>query len=189
MTAGSGIIHQEMPKKSKEIWGIQLWVNLPSYHKMMNPRYRGITAEHIPEIKTKQGVKIKVISGELNGTRGPIEDLVVEIEYLDITINPCLVLEHNVKRGFKSFAYIIEGNGYLDQQKERLISLENLVVFEDGDRVKITAGEKGLRFLLISGEPIGEPVAWYGPIVMNTQEELERAFEEYQNGTFIKTSK
>jgi len=186
MTAGSGIIHQEMPKETHGLWGFQLWVNLPSSHKMMDPRYRGITKEQIPLVQINQGVTIKVISGELDEIKGPVEDLVVDVEYLDITMEPKTVLEHPVKKGYKSFAYVIGGSGYFDHEKESLIGLEHLVIFADGDEVKIEAGVKGLRYLLISGEPIGEPVAWYGPIVMNTQEELERAFKEYREGTFIK---
>lgn len=186
MTAGSGIIHQEMPKGTQGIWGFQLWVNLPSSHKMMDPRYRGIVKDQIAEVHREHGVTISVISGEVDGIKGPVEDLVVAIAYLDITMEPDRVLEYPVKRGYKSFAYVIEGDGYFDPENETLIGVENVVIFEDGDRVSIKAGVSGLRYLLLSGEPIGEPVAWYGPIVMNTQEELANAFNEFREGTFIK---
>lgn len=185
MTAGSGIIHEEMPQQSELLWGFQLWVNLPSSYKMMNPRYREVKKEQIPEILIGD-VKIKIICGEVQGIKGSVHDIVAEPEYLDITIPPHKNFEHQVKRGNKVFIYVIEGSGYFDPESEREIGAENVVIFEDGDKVEIKAGDKTLRFLLISGKPIGEPVAWYGPIVMNTEEELQIAFDEYRNGTFIK---
>jgi redox-sensitive bicupin YhaK (pirin superfamily) len=186
MTAGSGIIHQEMPKGSQGIWGFQLWVNLPATQKMMEPRYRGIIADQIPEVHPEHGVTIKVISGEVDSIRGPVEDLVVAIEYLDISMEPHSVFEHPIKRDNKAFAYVIEGNGFFEPEQENPIEIEKVVILEDGDSVTVEAGEHGLRYLLISGEPIGEPVAWYGPIVMNSKEELELAFKEFREGTFIK---
>jgi redox-sensitive bicupin YhaK (pirin superfamily) len=166
--------------------GFQLWVNLPSSHKMMEPRYREVTNEQIQEVSIDKGVTIRVISGEVNKKRGPVKDIVVDIEYLDVTMGSGTEFEHSIKKGYRAFAYVIEGSGYFDSEKRRSIGKEHLVIFKDRENVKITADDKNLRFLLISGRPIGEPVAWYGPIVMNTQEELEIAFEEYQNGTFIK---
>jgi redox-sensitive bicupin YhaK (pirin superfamily) len=187
MTAGSGIVHQEMPEgDSGLIWGLQLWVNLPAGHKMMKPRYRDVRAEDIPEDKSENGVKVKVISGRFNGLVGPVKDIICDPEYLDVFIPAGKKFEHNVKGGHTVFAYILEGEGYFDQKKEKNIPKENLVLFSDGERVVVEAAEKPIRFLLISGEPLREPVAWYGPIVMNTEEELKLAFEEYQNGTFIK---
>ncbi len=187
MTAGSGIIHQEMPKGyNGHMGGVQLWVNLPSSHKMMEPRYREVKNEQILEVSIDKGIKVRVISGEVNKKRGPVKDIVVDIEYLDVTMEPGTEFEHDITKGYRAFAYVIEGSGYFDSEKRRSIGKEHLVIFKDGGNVKITADDKNLRFLLISGKPIGEPVAWYGPIVMNTQEELEIAFEEYQNGTFIK---
>ena len=187
MTAGSGIIHQEMPKGDNgHMWGFQLWVNLPSAHKMMEPRYREVKKEQIPEVAMDKNVKIRVISGEFENTKGPVRDIVVDPEYLDITIAKDSEFEHNIRRGYKAFAYVIEGSGYFDTDKEKSIGIEHLVIFKDGDKVKITTGDKSLRLLLVSGKPIGEPVAWAGPIVMNTQEELDIAFEEYRTGTFIK---
>ncbi len=189
MTAGNGIIHQEMPKKGKKslLWGFQLWANLPASHKMMDPRYRDVKKDEIPEISVNDDtVKIRIISGEVNGVKGPVQDIITEPEYLDITINPHSEFIHSVKRGHNVIAYIIEGKGYFDQDREKSAGVENLVIFKDGDEVNISTDDEKVRFLLISGKPIGEPVAWRGPIVMNTEEELRIAFEEYQNGTFIK---
>jgi redox-sensitive bicupin YhaK (pirin superfamily) len=205
MTAGSGIIHQEMPKGQKDglMWGFQLWANLPATHKMMDPRYREVKSSQIPEVALAKGVKAKIISGQVNGTKGPVRDIVTDPEYLDITIPSKSTFQYPVKRGHTAFAYVIDGQGYFDEgrdsyafeaeganyfdfKRECLIAPENLVIYGDGDDVIISTEDKGVRFLFVSGKPIKEPVAWYGPIVMNTQEELRIAFEEYQKGTFIK---
>ena len=205
MTAGSGIIHQEMPKGQKDglMWGFQLWANLPASHKMMDPRYREVKSSQIPEVALAKGVKAKIISGQVNGTKGPVRDIVTDPEYLDITIPSKSTFQYPVKRGHTAFAYVIDGQGYFDEgrdsyafeaeganyfdfKRECLIAPENLVIYGDGDDVIISTEDKGVRFLFVSGKPIKEPVAWYGPIVMNTQEELRIAFEEYQKGTFIK---
>ncbi|MFW9998142.1 MAG: pirin family protein [Candidatus Odinarchaeota archaeon] len=186
MTAGSGIIHQEMPQRQDDfLWGFQLWANLPASHKMMDPRYREVKKEQIPEITLDGGITIKIICGEVNGTRGPVQDVITDPGYLDVTVPSGSEFKHSVKKGHTVFAYVIEGKGYFDQERE-LISPENLVVYDDGNRVKITAVDGSTRFLLISGKPIAEPVAWHGPVVMNTREELRIAFDEYNNGTFIK---
>ncbi len=187
MTAGSGIIHQEMPKGSNgRMGGFQLWVNLPSTYKMMEPRYREVKNEQIPEVLIDKGVMVRVISGEVKKIRGPVRDIVVDIEYLDVTMEPKKEFEHTIKKGYRAFAYIIKGSGYFDTGKKRKTGNEHLVIFEDGDDVNIASNDSVLRFLLISGDPVGEPVAWRGPIVMNTQEELQVAFDEYRNGIFIK---
>jgi hypothetical protein len=205
MTAGSGIIHQEMPKGRDDglMWGFQLWANLPRAQKMMNPRYRGIAAGEIPEAALKNGVKARVICGALNGVQGPVRDVVIDPEYLDVTVPAETVFSHSVKPGHTVFAYVTEGEGYFDLERDAysheaigqnyfdlnrqcVCTAETLILYEDGEEVAITAGKSPLRFLLISGKPIGEPVAWYGPIVMNTQDELRIAFDEYRNGTFIK---
>ena len=188
MTAGSGIVHQEMPKGNQGLmWGLQLWVNLPASHKMMKPRYRDVRAEDIPEHRSEKGIKVKVISGQYKGLAGPVKDIICDPEYLDVSVPAGEKFEHSVKRGHTVFAYVLDGEGIFHPENKKSISRENLVLFSDGEEVVIEASEKPLRFLLISGKPIGEPVAWYGPIVMNTEEELRLAFEEYQNGTFIKT--
>jgi redox-sensitive bicupin YhaK (pirin superfamily) len=188
MTAGSGIIHQEMPKNQGDglLWGLQLWANLPAAYKMMEPRYRDVTLQQIPEVELDDGAKIKVISGQVNGVQGPVQDIVIDPGYLDVTLPPGTKFTHHAPEAYTVFAYVIAGQGYFDLQRERLVGAENLVIFEDGDQLAISTEDKGTRFLLVSGKPIGEPVAWYGPIVMNTQEELRVAFEEYQRGTFLK---
>jgi redox-sensitive bicupin YhaK (pirin superfamily) len=190
MTAGNGIIHQELPKHDENkplLWGFQLWANLPSSHKMMDPRYRDVKKDQIPEIELNEGkIKIKIICGEVQGNKGPVQDIITEPEYLDISIMPNSEFRHPIKKGHNAFAYVIEGKGYFDNQKEQLISIENLVIYRDGDEILINTADDSVRLLLISGKPIREPVAWRGPIVMNTEKELNIAFDEYRNGTFIK---
>ncbi len=206
MTAGSGIIHQEMPKGTKDglMWGFQLWANLPKSQKMMDPRYRDVKSTRIPEVTVDSGAKVKIICGKVNGVSGLVRDIVIDPEYLDVSMPPGTTFVHPVKSGHTLFAYVIEGKGYFDQgrnsyahevigsnyfdfKRECLIGAESLVFYNrDGDQVAVTTEETRVRFLLVSGKPIGEPVAWYGPIVMNTQEELRLAFEEYEKGTFIK---
>jgi quercetin 2,3-dioxygenase len=207
MTAGSGIIHQEMPKGDPDgkMYGFQLWANLPKTHKMMEPRYRDVKSANIPEVTLENGVRARVVSGEVNGVRGPVQDVVIDPQYLDVTIPAGVELTYPTRPGFTVFAYIYAGGGYFCDQKDpsgfkhegsnyfdfkrdALLGNATLVVFEDGENIKVKAEKEGIRFLLISGKPLNEPVAWYGPIVMNTQEELETAFDEYQNGTFIKTT-
>jgi redox-sensitive bicupin YhaK (pirin superfamily) len=187
MTAGSGIIHQEMPNRSNGMMmGFQLWANLPSSSKMMHPRYQDIKASEIPEVVTESGARVRIICGKLDGTCGPVSEIVTDPEYMDIIVPPGKEFIHSVKKGHTVFAFVFEGNGYFDENKEKLIKSEYLVLFEDGDQIIATAGEEHLRFLLVSGMPIGEPIAWYGPIVMNNREELDLAFREYREGTFIK---
>lgn len=188
MTAGSGLIHQEMPKMAEDklLQGFQLWVNLPATSKMMKPRYQEVKASEIPEVELEGGVKVKVVAGELAGVKGPVRDIVLEPEYLDVSIPPNGKFEHLVPEGHKLFAYTFRGSGFFEPDTDRLVEKERLVLYDDGGPAHISAGDEGLRFLLISGKPLGEPVAWGGPIVMNTQEELALAFEEYRAGTFIK---
>ena len=206
MTAGSGIIHQEMPRGDETglLWGFQLWANLPASHKMMAPRYRGIVAAEIPEVALAGGVRVKVICGEVGGVRGPVRDVVVDPEYLDVTVPAGTSFSHAIKKGYTVLAYVIEGEGYFDQERNAFAhevvgsnyfdikrncacGAEDLILYGDGAQVMVTAQASPVRFLLVSGKPIGEPVAWYGPVVMNTQEELQVAFQEYENGTFIKS--
>ena len=187
MTAGSGIIHQEMPKGDKAgyMGGFQLWANLPASHKMMHPRYRDVTSSQIPEVSPAPGVKIKIICGEVGGIKGPVQDIVTEPEYMDVTLSADAEFTHPAKPGHTVLAYIIDGRGYLDEEGD-LLSSGELAWYGSGGKITVSATDQSVRFLLISGRPIGEPVAWYGPIVMNTQEELQLAFEEYDSGTFIK---
>ncbi len=208
MTAGSGIMHQEMPKgnKSGQMHGFQLWANLPGDLKMTNPRYQDVNCSEIPEIIDDDGTRVKVIIGSFWGKSGPVDGIAADPQYLDIYVPP------NVKKTFpvdtyrKAFAYIFEGTGMFDYaspprgvltEKELagaelnirdLSGNRTLVNFDAGDSVTVQAGENGVRFLLISGKPIQEPVAWHGPIVMNTRAELKQAVQDLQNGTFIKAA-
>ena len=205
MTAGSGIIHQEMPKEGKDglMWGFQLWANLPASQKMIDPRYREVKSEQIPQTAVEGGARVKVIAGRVNGTQGPVKDIVINPEYLDITIPAGTSISHPVQPDHTVLAYVVEGAAYFDESRdsfsydvvsssyfdfdgECLIGPGNLVLYDSGDLAVIATAEKPARLLFISGKPLGEPVAWYGPIVMNTQEELRTAFEEYRKGTFIK---
>jgi len=188
MTAGSGIIHQEMPKGDENglMWGFQLWANLPAVQKMMPPRYRDIKADQIPEVVLENGARIKIICGDVGGVEGPVQDIVIEPQYLDITMPAKGVYDHPVEAGHTAFAYIVEGSGFFDEGRSRTIEKEMLALFDDGDRISVTADNEPLRFILVTGKPLNEPVAWHGPIVMNTQAELETAFAEYRDGNFTK---
>jgi quercetin 2,3-dioxygenase len=205
MTAGSGIIHQEMPKGDAQgrMGGFQLWANLPSKQKMMNPRYRDVASGQIPEVQFPDNTTVKIIAGEVSGTRGPVQDIVIDPEYLDVSVPANSEFRHPTKRGHTVFAYVVEGQGYFcreknpftyemlgsnyfDLQRDPFVANEMLVLFDDGDEIMVFTEKQNVRFLLISGKPLREPIAWYGPIVMNTQEELQIAFEEYREGTFIK---
>jgi redox-sensitive bicupin YhaK (pirin superfamily) len=183
MTAGSGIIHQEMPQKYDGLLqGFQLWVNLPAKKKMVDPKYRGIVKEQIPTVQ-KDGVKIKVIAGKVDGTQGPVRDLAIDIEYFDVKLASGKTFEHTTTKKDTVFAYIVEGS---IEVHGKTITQGQCIVFGEGDFAKISSKNIS-RFLFVSGEPLNEPVAWRGPIVMNTQEELDKAFEELDAGTFIKT--
>ena len=186
MTAGSGIIHEEMPQRTDGMMqGFQLWANLPKSHKMMNPRYRDITSDLIPEVRVNNS-QIKIVAGSIEGANGPVQDIVIDPEYLDVTVDPSSEFIYTVQDGHTAFAYVIEGQGYFDSQKSQVIKQENIVLYGNGEEVSITSTDEQLSFLFVAGKPIGEPIAWRGPIVMNTDEELRVAFKEYQNGTFIK---
>jgi redox-sensitive bicupin YhaK (pirin superfamily) len=187
MTAGSGIIHQEMPKgdETGRMGGFQLWANLPASHKMMPPRYRDIQHNQIPLVVTPGGAVLRIISGEAEGVQGPVRDIVIEPRYLDITLPAGLHYVLPTPSGHTVFAYVFAGKGHFSPQGAATASNGELVRYSDGEEISVTAAEDGVRFLLISGKPLHEPVAWYGPIVMNTREELELAFMEYQKGTFL----
>ena len=185
MTAGSGIIHQEMPQKYEGLMqGFQLWVNLPAKKKMMDPRYRGIEKDQIPKVQ-KDGVKIKIIAGKIDETEGPVRDLVTGVEYFDVDLTAGKTFEHDAPKNWTVFAYVVNGSIEL---RDEAITLGHCAVFGEGTSVRINSKE-GARFLFASGEPLKEPVAWGGPIVMNTEEELNKAFEELDLGTFVKTTK
>lgn len=188
MTAGSGIIHQEMPHGDSQgrMDGFQLWANLPRSHKMMEPRYRDIKNKDVPIVSLENGVKIKIICGMIGQYTGPVQGIIIDPEYLDVTIPTKSEFKHTTKKGHTVFAYVIEGYGYFGQKNIGLIGNGTVCLYDNGDHLTVTTAEEPVRFLLISGKPLGEPVAWGGPIVMNTDEELRQAFVEYQNGTFIK---
>jgi len=187
MTAGSGIIHQEMPKGdgSGRMCGFQLWANLPASHKMMPPRYQDVRGGEIPEVVLDGGIRVRVVSGTVGGISGPVHNVVIDPELLDVALPAHTVFTHPIKRGHTAFAYVIEGEGYFDQGGSSG-SAETLLTYQDGDEIRVSTKGKPLRFLLVSGKPLKEPVAWHGPIVMNTRDQLKTAFEEYEKGTFIK---
>jgi redox-sensitive bicupin YhaK (pirin superfamily) len=185
MTAGSGIIHQEMPQKYNGLMqGFQLWVNLPAKKKMIDPKYRGIEKEQIPTVQ-KNGMTIKVIVGKIDGIDGPVCDLAIDIEYFDVELAAGKTFEHSTTRNNTVFAYVVDGS--IEVYNETIM-VGHCAVFGEGELVKI-GSKKGAHFLFVSGEPLKEPVAWGGPIVMNTEEELEEAYDELDEGTFIKTTK
>jgi len=154
---------------------------------MMAPRYRDVRSDTIPEFSPNPNVKIKIIAGQMNGTRGPVQDLVVDTEYFDIAISPNSEFEVSTKSDYITFAFVFEGSGYFDPEKKDVIKADHLVVFDQGDKVQVRSKADPVRFLFVSGKPLNEPIAWRGPIVMNSDEELMVAFQEYRNGTFIKT--
>jgi len=205
MTAGSGIIHQEMPKGDAQghMHGFQLWANLPSSLKMTAPRYQDVTARDIPSIVDDDGTHVRVVCGEFWGRRGPVDGVAAEPQYLDVLVPPNRRKTLPVEVTRHAFAYVFAGSGtFRDASVPRPVKTDHtgdvdnavyndardrsLVVFDRGDEVTVRAGDEGIRFLLVSGKPLEEPVAWYGPIVMNTEAELRQAFAEVRNGTFIK---
>ena len=204
MTAGSGILHQEMPKgdPSGRMHGFQLWANLPAAHKMTTPRYQDIASGDIPEVTEDDGTKVRVICGEFWGQRGPVTGIAADPRYLDVSVPPGVRRTLPVETSRHAFAYVFAGSGsFRDASLPQAMPTEqvqpdgttletvgnrSLVLFDRGDDVVVQAGEEGIRFLLVSGEPLKEPVAWRGPIVMNTNEELRQAWAELNDGTFIK---
>ena len=205
MTAGRGILHQEMPEGDARgrMHGFQLWANLPASLKMTAPRYQDIVARDIPETTDDDGTVVRVIIGDFMGQRGPVEGIAADPRYLDVTVPPGRRKTLPVELGRHAFAYVFEGSGtFRDASAPQGVMVErtdgsdivermdagdrSLVLFDRGDDVTVQAGEHGIRFLLVSGRPLQEPVAWYGPIVMNTEAELKQAYEELKAGTFIK---
>ena len=187
MTAGSGIIHQEMPKPvDGRMGGFQLWVNLPRKNKMMDPRYQEVKTRQVPIASPEPGVTIRVVCGKAGEVRGPVENIVADPEYFDITLSPDTIFSHPVNGSYTAAAYVIEGAGFCNKKDNRVLQNRDLILFGEGDEVRMESSENGMRLLFFSGKPIHEPVAWRGPIVMNTQEELRLAFREFQEGTFIK---
>ncbi len=205
MTAGSGIIHQEMPKGDPEgrMHGFQLWANLPSSQKMTAPRYQEVKAPEIPVVTEDDGTQARVVCGSFWGQRGPVVGIATDPIYIDVTVPPGHRKTLPVETTSHAFAYVFSGSGqfcnassplavptesvgWLDKNPPRDADNRSLVLFDRGDEVTVEAGPDGIRFLLVSGKPLEEPVAWYGPIVMNSQEQLQQAFEELDRGTFLK---
>ncbi len=188
MTAGSGIIHQEMPKPvDGRMGGFQLWVNLPRSHKMMKPRYQEIAADEIPLVVLPGGASVRVICGEVGGVAGPVADLMADPEYLDVTLEAGLGFSHEGKDGHMAAAYVFGGAGIFDPDAGDVYSNQTMILFgEEGSEIDVLASDEGCRFLFFSGIPLKEPIAWGGPIVMNTDAEVRQALAEYRNGTFIR---
>jgi redox-sensitive bicupin YhaK (pirin superfamily) len=191
MSAGRGIMHEEMPQVRPEgIAGFQLWVNLPAKLKMSPPRYQDIRSDQIPEIKMKDGAKIRVITGTVGEVKGPVTGIAADPIYLDVLLPTHSIFQQPIERGHAAFAYVFEGEAKFsedDKEKETLISSTKLVVLGDGDYLKLTTGEVPARFLLVSGKPLHEPIARYGPFVMNTQDEIKQTLYELRMGTFVTT--
>jgi redox-sensitive bicupin YhaK (pirin superfamily) len=187
MTSGGGIMHEEMPQPGQdEMIGFQLWVNLPARLKMGQPRYQNIFADQIPRITRADGVKILVIAGEVDDVRGPVTEIEANPIYLDITVPQNGEFKHPVAKGHTAFAYVFEGQGLFGSDGAKPIKHPRLVEFGDGDHVAAQTTDQHVRFLLVSGKPLNEPIARYGPFVMNTQEEIQQALEDLRNGTFVK---
>ena len=203
MTAGSGIFHEEMPKSGKikqgnseiedpEVNGLQLWVNLPKDYKMIQPKYRNIDHRNIPIVTLDDGTIVKLIAGgsiKAPGygiVEGPVNDLTVPVVYLDVYMRECSEFIYRVRDGYTTFAYVMEGSAIFDQANNTVNDKELVVYSREGAEVHVRTNDKPVRFLLLSGKPIGDPIAWYGPIVMNTWDEILKAFEELKRGTFVK---
>jgi redox-sensitive bicupin YhaK (pirin superfamily) len=186
MTAGSGIIHQEMPQgdAAGRMYGFQLWANLPASLKMTAPRYQGVQASDIPIVREADGTEVRVVCGQFGNTTGPVQGVAADPTYFDITVPAAKGRSFPVAAGHHAFAYVFDGEGKFSGSQEA----ENrcLVLFGEGDEITVQAGPSGVRFLLVSGKPLREPVAWRGPIVMNTQAQIREAFQELENGTFLK---
>jgi redox-sensitive bicupin YhaK (pirin superfamily) len=207
MTAGSGILHQEMPRGDAHgrMHGFQLWANLPSSLKMTAPRYQDVAGKDVPEIVDDDGTRVRVVCGTFWGKTGPVDGVAADPRYLDVSIPPGMRKRLPVEMARHAFAYVFAGAGtFRDASAPRPVHTDiiggsgetipdsignrSLVLFDSGDEITVQAGAEGIRFLLVSGKPIEEPVAWYGPIVMNTRAELQLAFDELNRGTFIKES-
>lgn len=188
MTAGRGIVHEEMPRadESGRLWGFQLWINLPAAHKMDPPKYFGVTQDQIPEIQLTDQARARIICGSLQGVTGPVRELAVDCQFLDILLQPYGELQLVVPETHKVFAYVLYGVGLFDPRKTSPIESGHTVIYGSGPKVRLQTKNEGLRCLLISGQPIGEPVAWRGSIVMNTSEELDNAYRELQQDSFTR---
>lgn len=185
MTAGSGILHQEMPKPSERMLGVQLWLNLPAKDKMTEPKYRDIVHNEVPVVNAF-GKSVKVISGEYAGQKGAVNPDYVQMTFLDVHLSPETPFVLDVTKGDNCFIYIVEGSGVVESEEEHPVSSKQAVLMGEGDYLHLKSDHKGLRFLFFSGAPLKEGIAWGGPIVMNTKEELNQAFKELEQGHFLK---
>ncbi|MEA1878240.1 MAG: pirin family protein [Bacteroidota bacterium] len=186
MTAGSGIIHQEMPKEGDwSLNGFQFWINLPGSQKMTDPGYQNIPSEDIPEVVWKN-IKIRVIAGKFGSTEGPVKDKITQSSFFDMSIPPNTEQTIRVKNSHTAFVYVYSGSGFFSAGKEKRIRAGTMAKLVDGDQVFIATENKEMRFIFLSGKPLNEPIEWRGPIVMNTKKELYQAFEEYHGGAFVK---
>ena len=192
MTAGSGIMHEEMPQATQgRLEGFQLWVNLPANLKMTRPRYQDVRSDRIPEVHREDGVVIRVIAGTENRVQGAVTDIYADPIYLDVSVPAGITFSQPVVRGYNAFAYVFAGEGRFGVTGENqgvLVGHPRLVVLDDGDHVAVRAEAQSVRFLLVSGKPLREPIARYGPFVMNTPEEIQQALQDLRNGTFVKTN-
>ena len=209
MTAASGIIHQEMPKGNSkgQMLGFQLWANIPARSKMAAPRFQGFKRNEIPVVKTPEGATVRIICGEVAGVKGPVQDVVIEPQYLDVEVPAGKSFVHPVKADHNAFVYVIDGEAYFDPARTPFTHDRagvnyfdmnqpcvcgdgTFVLYEKGGtHITVTTDKHSVRFLFVSGKPLNEPIAWYGPIVMNTQDELREAFKEFKDGTFVKENK
>jgi len=185
MTAGSGIIHQEMPKPCERMLGAQIWLNLPAKYKMVPPKYGDIKSENIPVV-VEENSKVRVIAGSYKGKEGGFEGDYIKPLYYDVEVAPEAEWTLNTKKDNTLFIYIVQGEGNFDPKDEASVSEKHAVIFNRGDKFYVKASDKGIRFLLLSAKPLDEPIAWGGPIVMNTQKELDKAFKELDENKFIK---
>ncbi|MGV8984521.1 pirin family protein [Clostridium sp.] len=185
MTAGGGILHQEMPQPSDRMLGVQLWLNLPRKDKMVAPKYRDIRADMVPKIE-EDGCSIGIISGHYKGNSASVQGDYVKMLFLDVDMKAGAQWKLETPKDTTLFIYIVQGEGWFDDSNESLISSKGAVLFNNGDELVAKASDDGLRFLLFSGAQLNEPIAWGGPIVMNTQQELKQAFQDIDNGTFTK---
>lgn len=188
MTSGSGIMHEEMPQPvDGRMYGFQLWVNLPARLKMSDPNYQEYTSERLPVVKRADGTKVTVLAGEVDGVKGPVTEIAISPVYIDVDLPPNLPFSYPVTAGHSAIAYVFEGGGrFGEASADGAVQALTLAVFGDGDCVRATAGPDGMRFLLMSGTPLNEPIARYGPFVMNTRAEIETALQELRSGTFVK---
>lgn len=186
MTAGSGIIHQEMPLESRHMYGVQLWVNLPADKKMTRPAYRDIKNYEVQSVESEKAI-VKVIAGSYGNVTGPVKGIAANPTFMDVEVMPYETFHYEMDPELNIVVFVIEGKGFFDRAKEDFVSKGTVATFEDGDSLDVVASSEGVRFLYFSGKRLEEPIAWRGPIVMNTKEELDKAYDELNRGVFIRT--